>query len=126
MATDEAKCSVADLSISKLDETQTIRYFKNQPYTHGVNEDVTELLRQTVEKFDENATLRIEHFQTVWKNMKFALVVSGITTNYYFLNKKFIFITFISALFFRFFMVDKIIENCMNLLKIFLKLSNIP
>ena len=51
-----------------------LKFSNNQPYTHGVKEDINELLRQTVELFDENETLRISYFQKVWHDMKFGLI----------------------------------------------------
>lgn len=54
-----------------------LKFSNNQPYTHGVKEDINELLRQTVELFDENETLRISYFQKVWHDMKFGLIFHG-------------------------------------------------
>ena len=53
---------------------QEIQYFPNQPFTHGVKEDVSEILRQTVELFNAHKSLRITHFQEVWEHLNFGLV----------------------------------------------------
>ena len=50
------------------------QYYENQPTTHGLKDDIVEILTRTVELFDEDGTLRIVHFQNVWKSMKFGLV----------------------------------------------------
>ena len=50
------------------------KYYENQPTTHGLRDDISEILTRTVELFDEDGTLRIAHFQNVWKSMKFGLV----------------------------------------------------
>ena len=50
------------------------KYYENQPTTHGLRDDIIEILTRTVELFDEDGTLRIAHFQNVWKSMKFGLV----------------------------------------------------
>ena len=44
---------------------------------HGAKEDVSKLITSTVELFDENEELRIKHFTSVWKEMRFGLIFHG-------------------------------------------------
>lgn len=52
-------------------------YSPNQSISHGASDDINRLINQTVELFDETCTLRIRHFQTIWKQMKFGLIFHG-------------------------------------------------
>ena len=48
--------------------------YTNWSTTKGVRDDVNLIVGQTLKLFDDTQTLRIQHFQTVWKSMKFGLV----------------------------------------------------
>lgn len=48
--------------------------YTNWSTVKGVRDDVNLIVGQTLKLFDDTQTLRIQHFQTVWKSMKFGLV----------------------------------------------------
>ena len=60
----------------KEDEDEVI-YNPFQPLVHGVNYDVTNLLKRTVALFDATGTLRIAHFTQIWQDMNFGLIFHG-------------------------------------------------
>jgi len=51
--------------------------YTNWSTVKGVRDDVNLIVGQTLKLFDDTQTLRIQHFQTVWKSMKFGLIFHG-------------------------------------------------
>jgi len=51
-----------------------LQFTLDQPYTHGVKEDVQTLLDRVVALFDEHGGLRYSYFLDIWKDMRFGLV----------------------------------------------------
>ena len=56
--------------------------YTNWSTVKGVRDDVNLIVGQTLKLFDDTQTLRIQHFQTVWKSMKFGLVSTYFKSNH--------------------------------------------
>ena len=62
--------------------------YTNWSTVKGVRDDVNLIVGQTLKLFDDTQTLRIQHFQTVWKSMKFGLVSIKTTVQCVIINIK--------------------------------------
>jgi hypothetical protein len=65
--------------MTSFDESQpaSAASYTNWSTVKGVRDDVNLIVGQTLKLFDDTQTLRIQHFQTVWKSMKFGLIFHG-------------------------------------------------